>query len=1045
VPVAKQKKVELPHLLIEAVKEKRAVLVFGAGASKEASRSDGSRPPNGDQMRDVLAKKFLGTSDEKRDLMTVAEMAIESGAGEPLVFEEVAKMVSGFPASEAHKTIAGFSWRGLATTNYDTLIETGNSEATDRKQVCLPFVKDSEPYDDRLDAQKNSVALLKLHGCVNHRLDKEIPLVLSHEHYHRVRDNRVKLLQRLQHWAESSVLIFIGYRLADTHIRDLIYEIDSGRRPQWYIVTPTADVHDKNFWSKKSVDLIEATFGEFTCALEQKIEPLFRALSAASATVDLPIHKHFRSTEVGSGNFNDTLKNDLEHVGSGVSFDEIEPKKFYSGYDRAWCGIIRKYDFPRKVGERLLYAALEEDASNDPKFLLLTGSAGAGKTIALRRAAYDAAVSLDELVFWLKDGGVPRIEFFKELYDLTGKRAVVFVDQISVHEGPVLRLLEASKYSKIPLTIVGADREADWSNYCSEIEQNFPPQVFALGRLSASEAEDLVVLLERHDCLGLLKRKTKSERVDAFLKEDQSDRQLLVALHELTQGKPFEEIILEEYNRILPESARRLYLDIATMHQFGVTARAGAISRISGVRFSDFEADFFKPLKDIVRIVTQHHNGDKGYETRHTRVSSIVFGVACNSDEEKSAQLVRIISGLDAGFSSDKKIIEKVCKGRAMAAQFTSIVPAREIFEMACSAAPSSAFLYQQAAILEYLHAQGSLDRAQELAETARVVDDNNHIYIHTLAEVMRRKANAAENNIRKEQLRSQSRSYLNEIWLKDARVASSFCNLLVDEAIDLLKALPSDPKDHEILAFDSKTDDAVERIKRAMQDFPDTAEFSSVEARLWQQLGENDRAKTALTKAIRAKPRNSSAFLRLSNIHRQASAPESTLEVLQNGLEKFPNDKNLHLKIALHLVETTDKPTDEMDIHFRSSFAAGDHNFDGRFFYAEYLFWAGKIEEATKLFAEIDRRAAENFRKTAPSSDDLLTSKLGRYQGVIEGVNSRYFFVRFGGYPKAVFAFWRSWSDPDYDMLRTGDQVSFKLRFNRKGPVAVEVRAVHT
>ena len=924
-------------------------------------------------MRDLLAKKFLGSENEKRDLMTVAEMAISGGAGEPLVLDAIAEMLGGFSPSEAHKSVAGFSWRGMATTNYDTLIERGYDTVSSRKQDCVPFVKDAEPYDDRLEAQQNPVALLKLHGCVNHRLDKEIPLVLSHEHYHRVKENRLKLLQRLQHWAESSVLIFIGYKLADSHIRDLIYDIDPGRRPQWYIVTPTSDEHDKRLWASKKVDIIQATFGEFMQTLEGDIDPLFRALSDVITDVNLPYQKHFRSKESGSDKFKKTLQYDLEYIHAGIAFDEVEPRKFYSGYDQGWCGIIRKFDFVRKTGERLLYAALEARENQSTQFFLLQGSAGSGKTIALKRAAYDAATALDELVFWLKDGGFPRAEFFKELYDLTGKHAILFVDQVSLHEQSIFNLLEASSAGKFPLTIVGAEREADWNSYCGKIEERFPPKVFTLRGLSESEAEDLVELLERHHSLGLLSQKPKSERKDAFINKDRSDRQLLVALHELTQGKPFEEIILDEYQRITPDAARRLYLDIATMHQFGVTARAGAISRISGIRFNDFESDFFEPLKDIVRIKTDRFSGDNGYEARHTRVSRIVFGVACNSDDEKGAQLARIISGLDIGYTSDKRIVEKICKGRAIAEQFTSIVPAREIFEMACKAAPTSAFLFQQAAILEYQHKQGSLDRSLDLAETARMIDDNNHIYIHTLAEVMRRKANEADNPVRKEQYRGQARSYLNEIWLKSSVVAVSFCNLLVDEAIDLLKHLSSEPKDHEILEFDSKVNDAVDRLRRATQDFPENAEFASVEARMWQRLGESEKAKSALLKAIRARPRNSGAFIRLSSIHKEAQATEETLKVLRDGLDKFPDDKNLHLKIALLLVELTETPTSDVEYHFRSSFSAGDHNFDARFYYAEYLFWAGKVGDAVDLFSQIDNRAGERFRKNSPNSEDVV------------------------------------------------------------------------
>lgn len=114
--MASKKSVKLSHTLVEAVKERRAVLVFGAEASKECKNDLGETPPNGDQMRDKLAKKFLGTTNETRNLMTVAQMAIPNSVGQPQVFEEIAKMVNGFNSSTAHRSIAGFSWRGMPPT-----------------------------------------------------------------------------------------------------------------------------------------------------------------------------------------------------------------------------------------------------------------------------------------------------------------------------------------------------------------------------------------------------------------------------------------------------------------------------------------------------------------------------------------------------------------------------------------------------------------------------------------------------------------------------------------------------------------------------------------------------------------------------------------------------------------------------------------------------------------------------------------------------------------------------------------------------------------
>ncbi len=1035
------KKVALPFVLVEAIKEQRVVLVFGAGASMECRDEDGKMPPNGEQLRDHLAKKFLGTTNERRDLATVAEMAIESGAGEPIVFEEIAKLLSGFKPSVAHSKIAEFMWRGIATTNYDTFIEQAYAANSHKKQTCLPFVKDLEPYDDRLRAEKNPLALLKLHGCINHRLDPDVPLILSREHYHRYSRNRTHLFNRLQQWAQSSPVIFIGYSLADPHLRSLIYDIETGKRPQWYIVAPGSDEHDRRFFAGKNVEIISATFGEFVDSLDQDIPTLFRSLKPPVDATDLPYRKHFKTNDAGSDALRESLSIDLAYVSGSVSFIEVEPSKFYSGYDHGWCGIVRNYDFRRKAGDKLLFAALDDNLSaKKQKFLLLQGSAGAGKSIALRRAAYDAATSLDAMVFWLNEAGQPRADVLQELFEVTGKTPVLFVDGIATRANAILNLLQKLSIKNIPITIIGAEREADWGSYCSELEADFPPELHSLKRLSEREAEDLVDLLDRHKCLGLLERKSKSGRIAAFMEEDRADRQLLVALHELTLGVPFEKIILEEYQKITPDAARQLYLDISSMHQFGVLARAGVVSRISGISFEDFEEKFFLPLKDIVKVVADPYTGDKGYQSRHSRVSSIVFSVACQGDFEKAKQLSRIILGLDAGYSSDQRVLLNICRGRRLAQEFIEINAARAIFDAAIEALPDSAFLYQQAAILEYLHKDGSLDHSQGLAEKAREKDEKNHIYLHTLAEVARRQANASFSQIKAQQYRAKARTYLNEMWSKNSRKDLTFCRLLIDEAIETLKIIDDLPKDHEILELDRKVSEAVERLRKAQQDFPDEPEFQTAEGDFWQRLGESENAAKSFEKAITVRPKNVGAFFRLSRIQKAGGSGPAALQTLELALERFPNDKSLHFQMGMFKIESENLSDDEAEYHLRSSFSVGDQNFEARFFLAEFLFLRGKIEESRQLFNEINAKAPAEFRKTSSSSDDYITARMGTFGGSVEQIRDRFFFVRFGGYPIPLLAHMTSLQNAAFDDIEVGNPVTFNIRFNRKGPVAALV-----
>ncbi|WP_112312952.1 P-loop NTPase [Pseudogemmobacter bohemicus] len=1029
-------RLNLPHVLSEAVKEGRAVIVFGAGASMECRSSDGGRPPSADELRDHLASKFLGTNNEKRDLATVAEMAINAGTGEPQVFDEVARQFKDFATSKAHERLADFRWRGLATTNYDRFIEQGYDVNSTALQTCVPFVKNDEPYEDRLRDERNPVPLLKLHGCLDHRLDRDVPLVLSNEHYSTYEKGRDLLFNRLRDWAQSSVLIFIGYRLADPHIRDLIYKIDPARRPRWYIVSPGGDEHDVRFWDKKGVEVISTTFSGFMDALDYCVPQLFRALAPPVNSGSRPYLKHLKNGHP-SDQLVEALDRDFDYIHAAMPFDEVSAEGFYSGYDHGWSGIIRKYDFARKLGEDLLYAAVDVGPESAAvRMFVLEGAAGSGKTIALRRAAFDAATALDQFVLWLKPNGILRAEIIEELWSLSGLRLFIFVDHVSLHAEELERALQSLKRKNVQVTVIVSEREAEWAAYCGGLDA-FLPTTSTLRRLSEREVENLVDLLARHRCLGQLTNLSRTEQIEAFLSQDRADRQLLVALHELTQGKPFEQIILDEFNRVLGDAARSLYLDIATMHQFGVTARAGAISRISGIRFEDFKSDFIKPLTDIVRVTDDRFTGDQGYETRHSHVAEIVFRAVCETDEARSVQLSRIVGGLDPGYSSDRRVLENICKGRNIAKSFSSIEHAREIFEIATAALPESAFLFQQAAILEMHHGKGSLDAAEELAQTARAIDQSNHIYVHTLAEVSRRKANVAVSQVRAEQLRAQSRRFLNEITINDPRKSLTFCNLLIDEVIDLLRAIPEDPKEYMIIEFDRKVAEAKERLDKARRDFPGEAEFPSAEGRLWQRLGDEGRAKRVLQQATSLKSQNAGVFLRLAQVQAAGGEVAISIDTLRSGLQRFTSDKQLHLALAMRLVEYNRTTSPEIEGHFGASYGVGDHAIDARFFHACYLFWAGKIEECRSLFDEVSARSGGDYRKRPNPEEGIIDQFIAQQTGSIASVRDDYFFIQSGCYPRQIFAHMSALNGIDISELSSGRQVRFLVRFNRRGPVA--------
>ena len=128
----------------------------------------------------------------------------------------------------------------------------------------------------------------------------------------------------------------------------------------------------------------------------------------------------------------------------------------------------------------------------------------------------------------MKEDGALRPEVFVEIYELTKTTIYLFVDQLALHVDKIHNLLKAAEQRSLPLVIVGAESDADWNTFCGLLESSFDPEERRVANLSTREARELIELLERHHCLGLLADKTYDERVDAFM--GRADRQILVAL-----------------------------------------------------------------------------------------------------------------------------------------------------------------------------------------------------------------------------------------------------------------------------------------------------------------------------------------------------------------------------------------------------------------------------------------------------------------------------------------------------------------------------------
>jgi hypothetical protein len=180
----------LPTALIEEVRRGRVVLLLGAGASMGSQTPTGRKPLNGDGLRDALADRFLGGKKKDSALAWVAELAIsETDIG--TVQDFIADLFRDLQPAPFHRKLPTFKWRGIATTNYDTIVETAYDEEQGLQNL-VPIRSDADRIDELLRSEKD-LAFLKLHGCITRTRDKQTPFILTADQYVSHRRGREQL------------------------------------------------------------------------------------------------------------------------------------------------------------------------------------------------------------------------------------------------------------------------------------------------------------------------------------------------------------------------------------------------------------------------------------------------------------------------------------------------------------------------------------------------------------------------------------------------------------------------------------------------------------------------------------------------------------------------------------------------------------------------------------------------------------------------------------------------------------------------------------
>jgi len=174
--------------------------------------------------------------------------------------------------------------------------------------------------------------------------------------------------------------------------------------------------------------------------------------------------------------------------------------------------------------------------------------------------------------------------------------------------------------------------------------------------------------------------------------------------------------------RFHPESVATLFRNgwqvwtgICILHRIGILTRAGLISRVHGISFTNFKDNLFKPLELIVFASHDDIIRDYVYRSRHPHIAEMVFERVLTDVHDRYDQYVRIISCLDIDYNSDRDAFKGLTNAKQLMSIFKDPSMIRKIYEIATQRFRNDPILTHQEAIFEMNSPAGNLEKATEI------------------------------------------------------------------------------------------------------------------------------------------------------------------------------------------------------------------------------------------------------------------------------------------------------------------------------------------
>jgi tetratricopeptide (TPR) repeat protein len=530
------------------------VLFTGAGFSAGATDADKhSLPLASGLARELWPIAFPGEPfDDRSALQDIYQQAARAKPERLKQYLTRRLTATAFPTY--YEIYFAAAWHRIYTVNVDDLASAvARAHALPRQIRIISALRWSETSNTR--PNHDFLEIIALHGTLE---DLPDGVTFSRSQYAGRASAQDPWYAHIAADLLSHPTVFVGASLEEPllwehiEIRRLRGDRRSTRelRPRSYLVTPTLDRARQALLTEFNVVWLPLTSEEFaTKVLAQLGNEMAQGIKSLAST-----------------------RREARRAPKLSTVSELQPLKdtknaaYLLGQEPSWGDIQAGVAIKRSVDEELWqYASTELAQDEEQTPLLISGTAGSGKSTALMRLALrltaqgvevgwidrETDLTTNEIVGLMRRDGAPRALAIDDAGTFGSALSGIIRDITSLDSHPLILL--AVRSGKVE-RVLNPDRLGTIS-----------PKEITMPHLTDDDIDGLIDVLDREGLLGVLRNKPRTEQRLAF--REKAGRQLLVAMYEATSGRRFEEKVTDEYDE-LTNVARDFYALISIASHF---------------------------------------------------------------------------------------------------------------------------------------------------------------------------------------------------------------------------------------------------------------------------------------------------------------------------------------------------------------------------------------------------------------------------------------------------------------------------------------------